>query len=179
MPTIPKEYGNFEKATLIAVTDSTRAKLLRAEGSTIELIEEFSSGYPPKEHGTRTSGRAPSGVHFAEKNEKERIISRDRLYGSLVSEIEALLEEGRFEDLVLCAPEEHLGELRESMPLPLLKKTVASIPKLLTGEDWLDVALHVQEELPKGPKPRPEINPHEKPIQRAKNRNRGRTPESP
>ena len=142
---IPSEYGTFKTKTLIVAADSVHAKLFIANGNEAAPLEIIESGWPPKGDPERVSGQHGT-VNFRETAETLKIQSREKLYHALGKRLMALAQEGTFDSLALCAPAEHLDELKGSLHIDLLKRVTVSVPKLLTSEDMLDIVIHVREE---------------------------------
>lgn len=142
---IPETFLPFPKPTIVVVSDSTQAKLYFANERLFEFKEELSSDYPSKDNVERYSMKAPSGAHSAEQSEATKVHSRELLYKQINDRLMALDAEGGYEALVICAPQEHLKELQESLHMKLYKRTEIWIPKLLTHEEPLDLIGIIQE----------------------------------
>ena len=142
---IPETFFPFPKSVVIAVTDSTQAKLYFADDRLFEPLETISSDYPPKENEERYSMKTPSGTHSAEQHELTKQLSRDKLYRLLNEKLMTYLEKEKMEALVICAPEEHMETLRESLNMKLYKRTEVWISKLLINEDPIDLIAIIQE----------------------------------
>jgi len=142
---IPHELQAFEKTTLIVVTDSVQAKLFKAKGRMVEYITTLTSDYPPKDNLERSSGQSPSGIHFAEESENIGEVSREKLYAVLSQNLLHRFQEEEFQELVFTVPQEHLGELKESIDIKLLKLAKIWVPKLLTNDDIKDILIHIEE----------------------------------
>jgi hypothetical protein len=142
---IPEAFYAFEKPTLIAVTDNVRAKIYRAEDRTIKLIKEITSGYPAHTNEERASIITPSGTHSAEQQEKEKVISREKLYRKLDTEIVALTQKEPHDFLVYCAPEERMKELQDHVHMKLYKLVQMWYPKNLVNDEPIEIVAHIQE----------------------------------
>ena len=89
--------------------------------------------------------KTPSGTHSAEQHELTKQLSRDKLYRLLNEKLMKYLEKEKMEALVICAPEEHMETLRESLNMKLYKRTEVWISKLLINEDPIDLIAIIQE----------------------------------
>lgn len=144
---IPQEYGRFLEPTLIVATDSEKARLFLAKENIVEEVAVIDSRYPPRENIERASGQTPGGSHFSEQSETIKVISREKLYRALSEDLMHRLQNNEFSKLIIAVPEEHLNELQESLHIKLIKITEGLIPKLLTGEDMLDIVIHAHQSM--------------------------------
>ena len=142
---IPEQFFAFEKPTLIAVTDNMRAKIYRAEGHLIELVKEITSGSPSHTNEEHASIVAPSQMHSVEQNEKDKVISREKLYRKLDAEIVVLTQKEPHDYLVYCAPEEYMKELQDHVHMKLYKLVQMWYPKNLVNDDPIELVAHIQE----------------------------------
>lgn len=142
---IPQELKEYEKPTMIVVTDSVQAKLFLAHHRDIEPAGHITSQYPPTDDMERTSGASPSGRHFGEQDERLQEISLEKLYGELSKELMHRLQNEEFEDLIFTVPQDHINELKESIHIQLLKRASIWVPKLLTNDEVKDILLHIEE----------------------------------
>jgi protein required for attachment to host cells len=142
---IPEPFYAFEKPTLIAVTDNARAKIYCAEDRTIKLVKEITSGHPSHTNEERASMITPSGQHSAEQNEKDKVVSREKLYRKLDAEIVTLSQKESYDYLVYCAPQEHMKELQDHVHMKLYKLVQMWYPKNLVNDDPIEIVAHIQE----------------------------------
>ncbi|OGL67021.1 hypothetical protein A2856_00845 [Candidatus Uhrbacteria bacterium RIFCSPHIGHO2_01_FULL_63_20] len=172
---LPDPIRPFDQATLIVVTDNVQAKLFRADGRNVELVSVMSQKLEPMEQ-ERMAIATGAGMRSGDEHNPGdlKAWTREHLYSELSKELMRRLQNGEFERLAFCAPEEHVEELKECLHVELLKRADAFVPKLLTNDDLQDIVAHVQEEMPSVPAAA--IDPHHPPVQRGKNKNKGRTP---
>jgi protein required for attachment to host cells len=123
------------RGTWILVADASRARLFGHEGSALKEIADFvhvagrspvrelESDRPGRSFGTRPTHHAMQKEHDARQTEGL----------AFTRELVARLESGRnrheFRHLVLIAPPEMLGHLRECLPAPLAGMVRTSIHK--------------------------------------------------
>jgi len=143
---LPQEFNRFSVPTLLVITDNHQARILLGIDNTLEELPGVTGDDANTEPLEKSSGRSPGGQAFSDGREKSPTESRERLYHRLIVRLNQELAAGLFEKLILAAPEEHVQELEESLPLPLLRCRDATIPKNLTGEELLDLALYALEE---------------------------------
>jgi protein required for attachment to host cells len=142
---IPQTLHPFPKPTLVVVTDNVRAKLYLATDRSVNLVHTISTKLEPMEQ-ERVAIRTGSGdMRSGEQHEHNEEWAREQLYGELSTDLMHRLQNGAFEDLALCAPEENMNELKESLHMDLLKRASVFVEKHLTGEDPIDIVAYVQE----------------------------------
>jgi len=144
---IPESYSPFLKPTFIVTTDNVQAKLYLAHDRSVTLVHSISTKLEPMEQ-ERVAIRTGSGdMRSGENHEHNQAWARERLYTELSTDLMHRLHNHEFEALALCAPEEHMNELKESLHIDLIKRTVAFVEKHLTGDEPIDIVAHVQEAL--------------------------------
>ncbi len=139
------DIHRFPDHLLILVCDSRKAILLRNSGSvlrpTLELMERVSSeretGNPDgtdragrRFDGHRTGASFQSKSALAQTDLKRK--SAEEFSDSIVLRLEKVLESEPRYQLLIAAPPEFLGVLRDRMPAALQGSVVAEVPKHLT-----------------------------------------------
>jgi protein required for attachment to host cells len=137
---IPQPFFAFEKPTLIAVTDNTRAKIYRAEDREITLVKEITTQPPAHKHEEQ-----PTLVNPSDKNEKEKVATREKLYRKLDAELVAITQKEPHDYLVYCAPQERMSDLQDHVHVKLYKLVQMWYPKNLINDDPIEIVAHIQE----------------------------------
>jgi protein required for attachment to host cells len=144
---LPQSFRAFQKPTLIVATDSVQAKIYKAYEHTIEHVETISRKADVL-GGEREAVKTGAGdMRSAEPENDSQDWSREQLYDALSQNLMHRLQNGEFEELALMVPEENKNDLEDSLHINLLKRITVTIPKMLTNEEPLDLAAHVQEEM--------------------------------
>jgi len=132
---------------LIVVIDSVQAKLYRAHERTIEPVSVISAQTDTLDRERLAVKTGAGDMRSAEPEDNRKAWSREQLYEGLSADLMKRLQNGEFEELAIAVPEEHKNALEDSLHIDLLKRVKVTIPKLLTGEEPLDLAAWVQEEM--------------------------------
>jgi protein required for attachment to host cells len=142
--TLSDKFKAFEEPTMIVVTDNVRAKLFLAKDRDVELVgmisKEADNIVGEREAVVTGAGDMRSG----EQDPENLKWSREQLYAALSPELMKRLQAGEFERLALCAPQEDMNEMKESLHIDLLKRTDAYVEKNLCNDELPDIILHVQ-----------------------------------
>ncbi len=141
---LPQSFHPLLKPPLIVATDNVQAKLFLAHDRSINLVHTITTKLEPMEH-ERVAIRTAGGMRSGEQHEHNEEWAREQLYRELSDDLMYRLQNKEFETLALCAPEENMNELKESLHIDLVKATDTYVEKHLTGEDPIDIAAHVQE----------------------------------
>lgn len=142
---LPDRFRPFTKPMLIAVTDNVQAKLYLVKDHTITLVNTVSTKLEHVDQD-RMAIKTGGGMRSGDAHEDNVKWERETLYNELSKDLMHRMQEGEYEELALTAPPEHMNELKESLHIDVLKRTVASVEKLLTGDDPVDIVAHVEEE---------------------------------
>src|SRR3989344_2420432 len=120
---LPDPIRPFDQATLIVVTDNVQAKLFRADGRNVELVSVMSQKLEPMEQ-ERMAIATGAGMRSGDEHNPGdlKAWTREHLYSELSKELMRRLQNGEFERLAFCAPEEHVEELKECLHVELLKQ---------------------------------------------------------
>jgi len=143
------------KGIWIVVADSERAMVLENVGDTrapelhqIHRLEAVEVAVASDRPG-RMNDNGPGQKSAMEQPDFGRL-SADGLAADLVAYLDKHATKGGFERLVLVAPPQVLGALRDRMEGPLRARISAELPKTLTGHPLPKIAELVAEALSKG-----------------------------
>lgn len=130
----------------VLVADAERALLLKNTGQAdaphLQVVrrESVEDGPPvgpagPGEQGAEAAG----GQRAALDDEDFHHFARDRLPLDLAQVLEDLARKGRFEAIVLVAPPQVLGALREHLGQEAGRRVIAEIPRTLTSHPIVEI----------------------------------------
>jgi protein required for attachment to host cells len=142
---IPLRLRPFPVPTLIVVTDNVRANIFHAQDRALNLVQTISTKLEPMEQERVAVKLGSGGMRSGEQHEHNVEWAREQLYRELSEDLMRRLKRKEFDSLVLCAPEEHMNELKESLHIDLVKRVDASVERNLTNDDPIDIVAHVQE----------------------------------
>lgn len=140
--------------TWILIANGARARIVQAEGvgKGIAALPAMVFGQEPKKASDimadrpgRTFDSTGAGRHgMAYHSEPER--GRERAFAAmLVSKLQRAYEEGKFERLVLVAPPQALGDLREALSLDLTRTLQGTLAKDLTQLPNTKIPKHLED----------------------------------
>ncbi len=140
--------------TWILIANGARARVMQAEGvgKGITALPSMVFGQDAKKTSDimadrpgRTFDSAGAGRHsMAYHSEPER--GRERAFAAmLIGTLQRAYEEGEFERLVLVAPPQALGDLREALPLDLAKTLRGTLAKDLTQLPNSKIPKHLED----------------------------------
>lgn len=128
------------KGAWVVVADGEKALVLESVGAPkrpeLRLIEREEADLEMPGAATEAPGRVYESfggprVSALEQPDYGRLAA-DRFAAELVTMLAAAARKGRFEQLVLAAPPQVLGALRDAMTADLRARVVAELPKTLT-----------------------------------------------
>ncbi len=139
--------------TWILIANGARARVMQAEGvgKGVTALPSMVFGQESKKGSDimadrpgRTFDSAGAGRHgMAYHSEPER--GRERTFAAmLVSALQRAYEEGKFERLVLVAPPQALGDLREALSLDLTRALQGTLAKDLTHLPNTKIPKHLE-----------------------------------
>ncbi len=140
---IPEQFPAFHKKTLVVVSDHVHAKLFLGDDRSFTHVTEYKTDYPSHEGGDRTSMVAPSGLHSAEKSEKEFILGEDHLFRKIAKDLHERFERNEFENIIIAAGPE-FRELEHLLHPDVRACVIRLIPKLLTTFEDADLLKHLE-----------------------------------
>lgn len=140
--------------TWILIANGARARVMQAEGvgKGVTALPSMVYGQEPKKTSDimadrpgRTFDSAGAGRHsMAYHSEPER--GRERTFAAtLIETLQRAYEEGKFERLVLVAPPQALGDLREALTLDLARTLRSTLAKDLTQLPNSKIANHLED----------------------------------
>ena len=143
---IPQEIRAFLQPTCIVVTDGRQAKLFLAADRNVEPLETIKNEHLPLGDEERLLKQKPSGIYSTDTQENLKDIAREELYHLLAERLHLMLQKKECERFVITVPEDHVNELKESLPVDVLDRVDKFIPKILTKMSLIDIIARVQEE---------------------------------
>jgi protein required for attachment to host cells len=140
------------KGTWVVVADGEKALLLENTGGAaaprLSLIarDEAEEVVTASDRPGRMADDGPGQRSALEQPDYARLTA-ERFAADLVRTLARRARAGRFQKLVLCAPPQVLGALRDEMDDPLRACVVAEIDKTLTRHPVAKIATIVAEEI--------------------------------
>lgn len=130
----------------ILVADGEKALFLRNEGDAqypnLRVMRTVRGDNPPThEQGTDAPGRTGQGGTPAgamEETDWHRI-AKERFADEIAERLYGMAHRGDFERIVIVAPPQVLGEMRQKLHKEVEAKVVAEVPKTLTGHPVFDI----------------------------------------
>lgn len=138
--------------TWILVADGTRARILRNDGpgrGVHPITDDLLQGrnLPGREimadRPGRTFDSVGAGRHAKEPRSDPREVEKRRFARRLAAMLDARLKRGRFDRLVLVAPPQELGRLRDELSPAVRKRVSAELNKDLTATALQDIPEHL------------------------------------
>ena len=147
--------AELSQGTMIVVTDSEKAlfmvNLTDHENPNFDIVRKDEEANPPdREQSANKRGRvgesAQPGRHaYADTDFHE--LQKERFAADLAEKLYKMAHAGRFEKLVIVAPPQVLGVLRDEMHQEVTSKVIAEIDKTLTGHPLDEIEKIVKREL--------------------------------
>ncbi len=141
---LPEQLRPFSESTLIVVTDNVQAKLFKADGREIELVNTISTKSDDLDQD-RVSIVTGGGLRSGEPEDHRKDWSRGQLYEQLNKDLMHRLQNKEFTSLAFCVPQENVNTLKESLHADLRHVANVWVPKYLIHADVSDIVAHVQE----------------------------------
>ncbi|AZO11462.1 MULTISPECIES: host attachment family protein [unclassified Mesorhizobium] len=131
----------------VIVADGEKALFLRNEGDAkfpnLEVVQEMEQENPAtREQGTDRPGRYSDGptVHRSAVEDTDwHRLGKERFADDIAERLYKLAHRGEFEEIVLIAPPQVLGEMRQKLHKEVSGKVQAEIPKTLTNHTIPDI----------------------------------------
>ena len=147
--------AELKKNTWVVITDSEKALFLRNvtdhENPYLEVIEKEEQENPSdREQGANRPGRMQdTGVQqrSALDDTDWHQLAKERFAADLSDLLYAKAHRGEFDDLVLVASPQVLGNLRDGMHKEVIQRIVAEVPKTLTNHPVDEIEKLVKREL--------------------------------
>ena len=127
---ISDHYRQFEKKTVIAVTNNERARLLSAEGREIDEIEIIDTPeIAPVERSMSKHGQGEADFDAMKEHRLQE------LYRALGDRLREMLDHEGFAEVIVCVPEVNKNTFTDHLPADMQKRIAEVIPKNLASMD--------------------------------------------
>jgi protein required for attachment to host cells len=129
----------------VIVADGEKALFLRNKGDNkfpnLEVVQEMEQENPAtREQGTDKPGRQSNeGPRSAVEETDWHRLGKERFAAEIAERLYKLAHRGAFDELVLIAPPQVLGEMRQKLHKEVSEKVQAEIPKTLTRHTISDI----------------------------------------
>ncbi|AZO21711.1 MULTISPECIES: host attachment protein [unclassified Mesorhizobium] len=132
---------NLKRGLWVIVADGEKALFLRNEGDSkfpnLEVVQEMEQENPAtREQGSDRPGRYSDGptVHRSAVEDTDwHRLGKERFADNIAGRLYKLAHRGEFDEIVLIAPPQVLGEMRQKLHKEVSEKVKAEIPKTLTN----------------------------------------------
>ncbi|WP_281825501.1 host attachment family protein [Jannaschia rubra] len=146
---------SLQNGTMVVVTDSEKAlflvNLTDAEDPNLDVVRKDEEENPPdREQSANRRGRQQesSGARrYAYSDTDFHELQKDRFASDLADKLYKMAHKGRFESLVIVAPPQVLGVLRDELHKEVSSKVIAEIPKTLTNHPVDEIEKIVKDDL--------------------------------
>ncbi|KUM26761.1 Host attachment protein [Mesorhizobium loti] len=128
----------------VIVADGEKALFLRNEGDTkypnLQVVQEMEQENPAtREQGTDKPGRYAEGPRSAIEETDWHRLGKERFADDIADRLYKLAHRGDFDEIVLIAPPQVLGEMRQKLHKEVCDKVKAEIPKTLTNHTVFEI----------------------------------------
>ncbi|OWK22067.1 Host attachment protein [Mesorhizobium amorphae CCBAU 01583] len=131
----------------VVVADGEKALFLRNRGDTrfpdLQVVQEMEQENPAtREQGSDRPGRyndGPSVHRSAVQDTDWHRIGKERFADDIAERLYRLAHRGAFEEIVLIAPPQVLGEMRRKLHKEVGDRVQAEIPKTLTNHTIFEI----------------------------------------
>ncbi|RWM25491.1 MAG: Host attachment protein [Mesorhizobium sp.] len=132
---------NLKRGLWVVVADGEKALFLRNEGDSkfpnLEVVQEMEQENPAtREQGSDRPGRYSDGptVHRSAVEDTDwHRLGKERFADNIAGRLYKLAHRGEFDEIVLIAPPQVLGEMRQKLHKEVSDRVKAEIPKTLTN----------------------------------------------
>lgn len=133
---------NLKHGLWVVVADGEKALFLRNDGDAIDpnfkVIREMEQQNPPThEQGVERPGRHSNGASRRSSAYQEtdwHRLGKERFADDIAARLYKLAHAGAYDQLILIAPPQVLGEMRKKLHKEVTDRTVMEIPKTLTNQ---------------------------------------------
>lgn len=145
------------KSTWVVVTDSTRARILKADNAVGPLSEIETLVHPESrlherdlisDAPGRAFDRAGQGRHAMGQQVSPKEHEVEAFVRQVAERLEQAREQGQLEQLILVAPPAVLGKLRKALTHELARLVTLEVDKNLTRLGPQEIRGHLPERLP-------------------------------
>ncbi|AZO73758.1 MAG: host attachment protein [Mesorhizobium sp.] len=128
----------------VIVADGEKALFLRNQGDTrypnLQVVQEMEQENPAtREQGTDKPGRYAEGPRSAIEETDWHRLGKERFADDIAERLYKLAHRGDFDEVVLIAPPQVLGEMRQKLHKEVCDKVKAQIPKTLTNHTIFEI----------------------------------------
>ncbi|TGP23553.1 MULTISPECIES: host attachment family protein [unclassified Mesorhizobium] len=128
----------------VIVADGEKALFLRNQGDTrypnLQVVQEMEQENPAtREQGTDKPGRYAEGPRSAIEETDWHRLGKERFADDIAERLYKLAHRGDFDEVVLIAPPQVLGEMRQKLHKEVCEKVKAQIPKTLTNHTIFEI----------------------------------------
>jgi protein required for attachment to host cells len=147
-----KQEGHHMSITLkhdlwVIVADGEKALFLRNQGDTqcpnLQVVQEMEQENPAtRDQGSDRPGRYNDGpfIHRSAVQDTDwHRIGKERFADEVAERLYGLAHRGAFKEVVLIAPPQVLGEMRQKLHKEVGDKVKAEIPKTLTNHTIVEI----------------------------------------
>jgi protein required for attachment to host cells len=143
----------LKHGTWVLVADGEKALFLKnggdAEYPNLTVIRKIEEENPPtREQGTDRPGRYNDGptVHRSAVEDTDwHRLAKERFAGGIAEQLYQLAHRGVFEEIILVAPPQVLGEMRKKLHKEVEDKVAGEVPKTLTNVPIGDIEAILQQ----------------------------------
>ncbi|SFE95786.1 Protein required for attachment to host cells [Sulfitobacter brevis] len=147
----------LKNGTWVLIADGEKALFLenRTDGEDpfLEVVRREEQDNPPnREQAANRPGRVsdgPSGHRSAVDDTDWHELAKDRFASDLADILYKQAHSGKFDSIVLVAPPNTLGELRQQLHQEVTNKVIGEVPKTLTNHPLNEIEKIVAKELSK------------------------------
>jgi protein required for attachment to host cells len=141
------DHVNLKHGLWIVVADGEKALFLKNEGDALapnfRVVREMEQENPAThEQGAERPGRysnGPSAHNSAYEETDWHRLGKERFADEIAARLYKLAHAGEFDDIVLVAPPQVLGEMRKKLHKEVADKVRAEIAKTLTNQPVWDI----------------------------------------
>lgn len=130
----------------VLVADGEKALFLRNEGDAeypnLQVVRTVHEDNPPtREQGTDAPGRTGQGGTISSAMEETdwHRIAKERFADEIADRLYRMAHRGDFEQIVVVAPPQVLGEMRQKLHKEVQARVAAEVPKTLTGHPVFEI----------------------------------------
>ncbi|WP_296745232.1 host attachment family protein [Mesorhizobium sp.] len=128
----------------VIVADGEEALFLRNAGDSkfpnLQVVHEMEQENPPtREQGSDKPGRYSEGPRSAIEDTDWHSLGKERFADDIAERLYKLAHRREFDEVVLIAPPQVLGEMRQKLHKEVSEKVQAEIPKTLTNHTIFDI----------------------------------------
>ena len=147
----------LKNGTWVLIADGEKALFLenRTDGEDpfLEVVRREEQDNPPnREQAANRPGRVsdgPSGHRSAVDDTDWHELAKDRFASDLADILYKQAHSGKFDSIVLVAPPNTLGELRQQLHQEVTNKVIGEVPKTLTNHPLNEIEKIVAKDLSK------------------------------